>query len=139
MAISLVGVTASKPGPRTKQAFQWLGAASSLLYVFACLLPEKPRAYDAIDDSWMEVLHSAFLNHLQFGRDIVYTYGPWGFLFGGYRPETHFLSSVMWLGLAIIFWSAGRCVARASFQNEFARWLWLMAVAALTTIAAFRE
>ena len=85
----------------------------------------------------MEALHSAFLHHLQFGREIVYTYGPWGFLFGGYRPETHLLSSLIWLGLGIIFWVAGRRLAYASFPNEFARWLWLMAVTALTTIAAF--
>src|SRR5690242_16998897 len=85
----------------------------------------------------MEALHSAFLNHLQFGNDIIYTYGPWGFLFGGYRPETHFLSSLIWVALGIVFWGAGRRVAQGAFQNEVARWLWLMAVTALTAIVAF--
>jgi hypothetical protein len=130
-------VTFSKPGLRIKQAFHWLGAASSLLFVLACLLPTKPRVYDPLDESWMEALHSAFLNHLQFGRDIVYTYGPWGFLFGGYLPETHFLSSVVWLVLGIIFWAASWRLACASFQNGFARWLWVMAFAGATTLAAF--
>jgi hypothetical protein len=135
--INLRKVTFSQSAPRIKRALQWLGAASSLLFVFACLLPSKPRVYDPLDESWMEALHSAFLNHLQFGHDIIYTYGPWGFLFGGYLPETHFLSSIIWVALGIIFWGASRRLARASFQNAFARWLWVMAFAGLTTLAAF--
>ena len=121
-----------------QRVLRWLGLATSLLFALACLLPtEPPRRYTTIEDSWIQVLHLAFLKHLRFGRDIVFTFGPWGFLYGGYRPETHLISVLVWLGLAIIFWWSGWRVAQLSFQNDLARWVWLMAVTSLTGITVF--
>ena len=128
----------SEPSPRVKRSLRWLGWASSLLFVFSCFLPtEPPRRYTTIEDSWVQALHLAFLHHLQFGREIVFTYGPWGFLYGSYRPETHFISVLVWLALAIVFWWAAQRVARVSFQNELGRWAWVMAVTSLTGISIF--
>lgn len=114
----------------------WLGAVVSLFFVCASFLPvNRPQRNNSIDDSWIQVLHFAFLNHLQFGRDIVFTFGPWGFLYTGYQPETYVVSVVIWLVLAAVFWCALRRVARLSFQNELARWIWLMAVTGLVSVS----
>ena len=45
----------------------------------------------------------AFAERLQSGRDIVFTFGPWGFLFGGYHPATYLISVVAWLFLPLCF------------------------------------
>lgn len=128
-------VTLSEPSAQMKRVLRWLGAASSLLFALACMLPtEPPRRYSTIEDSWIQVLHLAFLKHLQFGREIVFTFGPWGFLYGGYRPETHLLSVLIWSALAIAFWWAGWRAAQLSFENELARWAWVMAVISFTGI-----
>ena len=48
-------------------------------YVLPPPLPITPEV-NVVDPSWQIVLTSGFLRGAQFGRDIVYTYGPWGFL-----------------------------------------------------------
>jgi hypothetical protein len=50
-----------------------------IVYVLPPPLPITPDP-DFIDPSWQIVVTSGFLHGAQFGRDIVYTYGPWGFL-----------------------------------------------------------
>ncbi|HVT44754.1 MAG TPA: hypothetical protein VMT00_10215 [Thermoanaerobaculia bacterium] len=52
-----------------------------------------------IDSSWQAVLHHAFLNRLRFGTDIVFSFGPWGFVTEGYHPKTRIL--VLPIGAAI--------------------------------------
>ena len=50
---------------------------------------EFVTASDNLDPSWMEVLHDAFFQPWRFGRDIVFTYGPWGFVTTPlYEPRT---------------------------------------------------
>ncbi|HXS69211.1 MAG TPA: hypothetical protein VN761_10235, partial [Candidatus Polarisedimenticolia bacterium] len=128
--------TLSAPSPQMKRALRWFAAASSLLFVFSCLNPaELPQRYNPLEDSWIQILHLAFVRHLQFGREIVFTFGPWGFLYAGYRPETHWLSIFIWLILAIIFWFAVRQIARQSFKSELARWLWIMGLSSVAGIA----
>jgi hypothetical protein len=74
----------SAPSPQMKRVLRWLGGASSFLFVFSCLRPaELPERCNPIEDSWIQALHLAFVHHLQFGRDIVFTFGPWGFLYAG--------------------------------------------------------
>src|SRR5271168_2751020 len=39
----------------------------------------------SLDGSWQEMLIHAHASGLQFGRDIIYTWGPWGFLANRYH------------------------------------------------------
>ena len=50
--------------------------------VLAALTWQVPGILPAIgfDDSWQIALHLAAVQHLDFGRDVVFTYGPLGFL-----------------------------------------------------------
>lgn len=118
-----------------KRFLRWVSAASSLLFVCVTFLPpDQPQPGSPLDDSWMEILHFAFLHHLQFGRGLVFTFGPWGFLYGGYQPDTHPVSVVAWLMLAIVFWFGARRMAAISFENELGRWAWLMALTAFASV-----
>lgn len=122
-----------EPKPQIKRTAGWLGDATSLFFVFICLLPTGlPNAAWRIEASWAQVLQTAFVERLQFGEQIVFTYGPWGFLYGGFQPETRLAGILAWAGLAAILWWALRCIATASFENNFARWLWIVLVASLT-------
>jgi hypothetical protein len=42
------------------------------------------------------MLHTAFAERLQFGRDVVFTFGAWGFLYGGYHPATYSIPVFVW-------------------------------------------
>ena len=108
-------------------AVRWLAAASSLLYVFSRFIPCLPTDYHAlIDVSWSQSLHVAFARHLQFGRDVVFGYGPWGFLCRGYYPATHPVAVMAWSMLSLVFWHSGWQVARHLTGNRFFSWLWLI-------------
>src|SRR6266480_7699279 len=81
---------------------KWLAAATSLLFAFSRFLPSgQPGGYNIVDDAWIQMLHMAFAERLQFGRDIVFTFGPWGFLYGGYHPSTLWISAVFRSGPAV--------------------------------------
>jgi hypothetical protein len=122
---------------RPKLLLQWGAGASSLLYVLTCFVPWKPpKHYGAIDDSWMLASHAAFQG-LQFGSDIVFTFGPWGFLYGGYFPATHFVATLTWSALAIVFWWVAWQTSRHFFTDGLLSWLWLMALIATTNTTIF--
>ena len=96
-----------------------------------------PNHFGLIDDSWIQVFQKAFAEHWQFGRDIVFTFGPWGFLYGGYLPATHLVSLGAWAVLSVIFWWAGMRVAFACFRNHAIAWLWLIAFSAVSGLTIF--
>ncbi len=68
----------------------------SLLTIVALLGFNIPwRAEIAVDDdldaSWILVLHHAVAHGWHWGHDIVWHYGPFGFLYGGYyHPDTYY-------------------------------------------------
>jgi len=118
-----------------KLALRWLFGAAALLYVLSRFLPCAPQKhFGIIDDSWMQVLHTAFQQQWQFGRDIVFTFGPWGFLYGGFDPATSIVSIIVWAALALIFGWAGWSFAVHLFGNEMIAWFWLMFFTAASTI-----
>lgn len=74
-------------GRKAKARPTWLKRASFVSAVLAVLLltlvadtfPRSPLGTDA-DSSWAAVLEHAARNGLQYGKDIVFTYGPLGYL-----------------------------------------------------------
>ena len=97
--------------------FRWLTVVRGLalagmcLYVFSRFIPcssvDDYPVIDGIDNAWTQVLHVVFSRHWQFGRDIVFTYGPWGFLAKGYYPPTYPVSVIAWMILSLVFLCAG--------------------------------
>ncbi len=57
-----------------------------------------------LDSSWALALGYAFNHGWQFGKDIVFTYGPYGFLYGKlFDPDNYSLSLGIWLVFAATF------------------------------------
>lgn len=77
---------------------------------------------NGLDPSWFVALHLAAHRHMVFGRDVVYTYGPFGFLD---RPQNYFtwtyvlatlFTAAVWLGTAAVLIR----IARRSVGSIFA-------------------
>jgi hypothetical protein len=120
----------------TKTLAKWLVASTSLVFAFSRFLPSgRPGGYGTLDDAWIQMLHTAFAERLQFGRDIVFTFGPWGFLYCGYHPATYLISVVVWAVLAAVFWWAAWRVVTHFFKNPLVCWLWIMAFVGLASIS----
>ncbi|BAZ46785.1 hypothetical protein NIES4102_38250 [Chondrocystis sp. NIES-4102] len=61
--------------------------------------------YD-LDQSWESALNIAFANKIQFGKDFIYTYGPYGFLQDNlYFPETYGYLMALRLLITIAAWA----------------------------------
>jgi hypothetical protein len=115
---------------------KWVAAITSLLFAFSRFLPSaRPSSYGFIETAWIQMLHFAFAERLQFGQDIVFTFGPCGFLYGEYHPATYLVSVVVWAVLAAVFWWAAWRVITHFFKNPLVCWLWIMAVIGLASIS----
>ncbi|MFK8186574.1 MAG: hypothetical protein AB8B99_24615, partial [Phormidesmis sp.] len=62
-----------------------------ILYSVLMSVPWEPRGFSAgLDESYTFALYKAVAENFQFGRDFVYTYGPYGILqFDRYFPGTY--------------------------------------------------
>jgi hypothetical protein len=106
----------------------WITAACTLLAIATVpWSPTMPEA--ALDPSWQTMLHEAYVRHFVFGRDIIFTYGPYGFaLTDQFHPGTFSLH------LAIRFLIAVGCVlGLAAITRPLNRRLFV-ATAALTIV-----
>lgn len=93
----------SSPPVRTTAA-DWLARALffTLLVVGMVALPNLPT--NDLDASWRMALGRFFSEGLQFGRDVVFTYGPLGFLMGKTYGGQHLFTLVLWQVLqALVF------------------------------------
>jgi hypothetical protein len=127
--------------PRARWTWPAVGAFS-LLLTLCFLVPWRPYFVRtaALDDSWMLALNWAFANHLQFGRDIVFTFGPWGFLNTRcYYPQTFGLMLAGWAFFALIFWRVNWIIARRHLANPAIAFLWLIATVGIAAMTVFAQ
>ncbi len=77
-----------------------------------------------LDPSWTEVLAWGFLHHLQWGRDIVFTYGPLGFL----HPFASYVDGEFtWYMLGqVVLTSAFALIAGLTLYKQRGAHFWLM-------------
>ena len=115
-----------------------LTVAGIFLYVFSRFIPcssvDDYLIIDGMDNAWSQALHVAFSQHWQFGRDIVFTYGPWGFLARGYYPPTYPVSVIAWIILSLIFLCAGWRLACHLSDNRLVAGLWLVGFTAAASM-----
>lgn len=115
----------------------WLAGITSLVFTLlrlASCSPSLQNVQAPLDDSWVEVLNWGFKHHLQFGRDLIFTYGPWGFLYRGCYPATFMTYCLMWTALSLVFWLAGWRLAHHFSSNVLVAWVWLMVFTALISL-----
>jgi len=118
----------------TKRAreFYITSALVLLLLLVIYVLPPPARLDETVDSSWEASVSEQFLHHAQCGKDLVFTYGPWGIL-GEPRgnpavyPWLLFGRLVLALGLSL---GIAQCAMVYIRQRPW-RWLWLVVFAAL--------
>jgi hypothetical protein len=94
-------------GPRASSLPVWL-LVLTVLYVALISLPEPPKSYGTgLDASWMLGLNLAHARGMAPGRDVIFTYGPLGYLL---YPEpvsgTPMLALIFRLGLYLLSMAA---------------------------------
>ncbi len=123
------------PSDRWKLPVRWLAGLTTLAYSLSRFVPGSPPGHSPVftlDESWVQTLHLAFAQHLQFGRDLVFTFGPWGFLCGGYFPPTFMISMMAWVTLSFVFWWCLWQMAHRFWKPESVAWLWMMGCIGVT-------
>lgn len=85
-----------------------LAAGLLLLLAFAIFrmppwLPLFAVESNGVDPSWQMLLNEAASNDWVFGRDLFFTYGPFGFIHARmYHPETWGILTAAWIGVSVI-------------------------------------
>jgi len=93
-----------------------LGEAAGFVLLWVTLMQPLRTLAPSLDSSWQMMLGYAHDHGLQFGRDLVPTVGPAGFLIMA-SPAVHHLGARLgWMllgnaALALVFWSLGRALA----------------------------
>ena len=106
-----------RPAPASGPGRRWLAGRVFLGYAIAVsLIPVSPlMPISGVDGSWAVALNRATAEGLQFGRDIVFTYGPYsGVLTGVYEPGIRVLVMTAALVLAAGWITAALLVLRSA-------------------------
>jgi hypothetical protein len=115
---------------RTPRAVVALFCVAAFLLIFALGAPPSGLG---LDPAWTEVMGWAFLRHAQWGRDLVFTYGPLGFL----QPYASYVQGIFpWfvagqialpagfaLTIGLVFWR-GTLGAFLLFAAVYICWCW---------------
>ncbi|HZK79566.1 MAG TPA: hypothetical protein VFC46_00830, partial [Humisphaera sp.] len=109
--------------------------AISLLYYLALTVPFRPAVEEWIghsDYSWMLFLNDAVATGRQFGKEVIYTYGPLGFIATSVFDSRMFallviIRILLAVGAFAVLWES----ARKYFSQPLLALPWLMAIAAL--------
>ena len=121
------------PAPRTWGSRLLLILVGLLLWMITVVWPFTTGAL-GYEESWVQTLHYGFLNGWQWGSDLIFTYGPLGFLLTyEYVPET-FPYVVAWNILG-----HGACVAFAVYyaSRMGSRWATATFLGLLLILASF--
>lgn len=104
--------TVASPAPERSRLLDWLfrilGFTAMVGVAFA--LPLFPVL--ELDSSWRQAIGRFFFEGLQFGKDVVFTYGPLGFSMGKTYWGDHWSVLIWWHAIqsvvftAVIFWHA---------------------------------
>jgi hypothetical protein len=115
----------------------YAAGAITLIYVLCLWVPWRPQPMMqwGLDAAWMLALHEAFAKGWDFGRQIVFTYGPWGFICYGFHEATQRWQILAWVFLAVAFWAGAWAIFRRSTRSEWGAALWLTALATATTLS----
>lgn len=90
-----------------RRLIRFIAASALAAWMLLQLLPFVPlRGFDPREGSWGYLLHEAFLRHLDFGREFVFTFGPWGFITGEFHPATYGVVLGAWTLLLAVYAAA---------------------------------
>jgi hypothetical protein len=84
-----------------------------------------PLPPDDLDSSWMLALQWAHFHHIQFGRQIVFTYGPWGYALAGHAEAIFPWVVGVWTFLGVAFFLGIWKLANFATPNRWAGLFWM--------------
>jgi hypothetical protein len=100
--------------PSLNPAQQWAAIVfrwACLLYLSLILCPIRYGAptRSTVDNTWFFALNYAAAHHLHFGRDIVWTWGPFAYLLIPFHIGSNLIQglafqTVLWLFLIVVLW-----------------------------------
>jgi len=129
-----------------------LGFAFVGILLASVLVPWMPRMpTSGLDPSWRSVLEWGFLNAAEFGRDLVFTFGPLGFLYTQqFHPDLFVYQLAYWIAIAVAlgaffsrYWAASPFWVSLLFSMALlpaatvSKDSWLFFLPFATAIAAF--
>ena len=127
-----------------RREFYLTSALMILLLLIFYVLPPPPRldlSEGSLDQSWETTLVEQFLRHAQCGTDLVFTYGPWGFLAeprGNPAIYPWLLFGRLVLALGVCFGAAFLSLLRIRRRSWRCVWLlWFLALATPWIVAPF--
>jgi hypothetical protein len=107
--LALRNIPESKPAAGNSGAIRGIFAFA---YIWFCLVKLPATSLrDSLPQSWEAVLSYAAAHHLQWGRDVVFTFGPLGFLTSDY-----YWGSFLW---PIVLWAGGFALAMTAALMPF--------------------
>lgn len=101
----------------------FLTVAAAVCWLNLIFFPLAPSL--GLDASWQLALHHDWTHRLAFGREVVFTYGPWGWLTTQFSSPENFASQLVW----DLAWKAGCVVLLACVASRLG---WLRRVVLMT-------
>jgi len=106
-----------------------LAAAAAVIWLALIDIPQPTDA--SLDGAWQSVMYEAHAHHWQFGKQVIFTFGPWGFLTAHFVPPAGMMVRAVWeiaaklaLALGFVALSAGLSrLRRAAFLAALAVFL----------------
>jgi len=117
--VSCVGSGKAVPTSAIRSTSWWLALAALVLAALVMFVPWRPVvSVDTLDASWAMGLNDAFATGKRFGQTIVFTMGPYGFLYPQfYHPATIVLLIASWVtyavAMALLLWAIARRYVRS--------------------------
>ncbi len=89
---------------RTANAILWLASLITTIAIFVPFSPKMPAA--GLDQSWIFGMNQAVAQGLSFGKEIIFSYGPYSSIHTKtYHPSTDFMMVSGSLYLALAYWA----------------------------------
>ena len=121
-------------GPGKGLDIKMLAARLSFVIAFLLTLPKPLKlSSSGLDPSWITGLYMAALEHLSFGKDIIFTYGPLGFL-AEPAPVDHTLWAISLLFNLLVYALFFICIYYL-LRRASAKWYHYVALAPLLVLA----
>jgi len=123
--------SASEGAERQRDMF-WLATVLFVWYLVTYVLLPIPAVRPGLDESWRAFLTWAFEHHKQFGTEVIFTNGPWGFLLEPRGTISVYPWQVLGRLVLAIAGSSGVALLGVSWiRSVTLRWIWAAAIVIL--------
>jgi hypothetical protein len=110
----------------------WLSTALFSWYLLFYVLLPIPAVRPGLDESWRALLTWAFEHGKQFGTEVIFTYGPWGFLLEPRGTVSVYPWQVLGRLVLAMAGSSGIALLGVSWiRSAMRRWIWAAAIVVL--------